>query len=111
MRFTTIVVSLFLISLMWGCAEEGGKLTDRQYLDRARVQVDKGALREATIELKNALSVNPKNKEARWLLGTTYLDLGENAFAEKELRYARELGVNDASVLPLLSRAFLRQGK
>ncbi len=85
--------------------------SDVEYVDRAKVKLDEQAYTATIIELKNALRKNPSNLEARWLLGSTYADLGNGPAAEKELLKARELGVDDNSVLPKLMKAMLNQGK
>ncbi|MEM9255147.1 MAG: XrtA/PEP-CTERM system TPR-repeat protein PrsT [Pseudomonadota bacterium] len=65
----------------------------------------------ATIELKNALLANSESAEARWLLGKLYLDTGDMASAEKELRGARTWGWQPNDVRPALAKALLAQGK
>lgn len=88
----------------------GGSHTDVQYVDRAQDYLDRGELKAASIELKNALQMNRDNAQARLLLGKVQLEVGNVAEAEKELRRASELSVADGAVLPLLARALLRQG-
>jgi len=79
--------------------------------DKARAFFDKGELRAATIELKNALQKDPNDADARLLLGKLYLDSGNGAAAEKELRRAIDLG-SDASLWRLdLVEALILQGK
>ncbi len=68
-------------------------------------------MNSASIELKNALRTAPNNPQARWLLGRLYLETRYPQGAEKELNKAREFGVNDAAVLPLLLKSLLMQGK
>lgn len=101
---------IILIVLLAGC-DNFGSITDSEYVKRAQVYLNKGEFKSATIELKNALAQNPKNTQARLLLGNQYLDAGNMPGAEKELRKAWELGVSDESILPLLARAYLAQGK
>ena len=96
-----------LICLSVAC---GGSLTDVQYVDRAQDYLDRGELKAASVELKNALQMNRENAQARLLLGKVQLEVGNAAEAEKELRRASELGVADGAVLPLLARALLAQG-
>lgn len=66
-----------------------------------------GELTAAVIELKSALQRNTDDADARALLGDIYLDLGDGAAAEKELRQAAALGRQDLS--PLIARSLLRQ--
>lgn len=101
---------IFLLALLTGC-DNFGSITDSEYVNKAQGYLDKGEIKAATIELKNALTQNPENAQARLLLGNLYLDTGNMPGAEKELHKARELGVSDESVLPLLASAYLAQGK
>ena len=101
---------IILFVLLTGC-DNFGSLSDSEYVNRAHDYLDKGEMKAATIELKNALSQNPKNAQARLLLSNLYLDTGNMPGSEKELRKAWELGVSDEAILPLLARAYLAQGK
>lgn len=93
-----------------GCYSDDS-LTDTQFVERAKEYQDGGKPRRAIVELKNALHLNPDNTEARWLLGRSYLLIGDGASAEKELRRAVELGVTQkAAVLPI-AKAILLQGE
>ncbi|HHH39538.1 MAG TPA: tetratricopeptide repeat protein, partial [Sedimenticola sp.] len=104
---TTLLLSL-LLGVFTGCSDSG---KNANHVEKASLYLNRGDLKEAAIELKNALQKNPNDLRARWLLGTLYLQTGNPASAEKELRRARELGVVDDSVLPLLARSLLRQKK
>lgn len=105
MKQLSVLLVLILIAVT-GC----GGPSDLQLVNRAQVFINEGQDNAAVIELKNALAVNPENKQARWLLGKVYYDNGWFADAEKELTAARRLGVADDSVLPLLARAWLGTG-
>ncbi len=109
-KLRIVLQTLFIIMLLVAC-EGGLVLTDAEYVKRAQEHLDNGQLQEAVIELKNALQTNPQNAQARWLLGNAQLELGNAPAAEKELARARELGVAGESVMPLLARAWLEQGK
>ncbi len=88
------------------CAPE---LTDAEHIARAKEFQHKGDLRSAAIELKSALKKNPRNPEARTLLGEAYLKLGNGVSAEKELRRAIDLGVRkEALLLPLVKSLALQ---
>ncbi len=96
-----------LLAVLGGCA----KPTEEEYLNRAKAALTEDDLDTAVINLKNALSLNKANGEARWLLGTTYLAQEDGASAEKELRRAKELGVSEQSLLLPLAQAYYIQRK
>jgi len=104
------IISVLLALLLVGCDGMFGDISDAEHVSRAQMFLDEGKLTSASIELKNALANNPDNAEARWLLGRLYVEIGNGLAAEKELNKARNFGVNDDSVLPLLLRALLLQG-
>ena len=85
--------------------------TAAEHVQRAKELQNKDQHSAAVIELKNALEKNPADKEARRLLGETYVALGEAQGAEKELRRAIELGLSPESVKVPLGRALLLQGE
>ncbi len=71
----------------------------------------KGDIKAALIQLKNAVANSPEDGEARLALGTLQLSTGDNVSAEKELGRARALGIAEDRVLPLLGRTLAQQGK
>lgn len=81
------------------------------YLRDAQAYIDKGEVSAAVIQLKNALLADPSNREARLLLGQTYLKQNDGLSAEKELRRAQELGAAREDVLAPLGRALLMTGQ
>lgn len=85
--------------------------TSQKLTEEARAYYQKGDNKAAVIQLKNALQETPENGEARYLLGLVYNDLGNGASAEKELRKASQLKVDEAKVLPALGKALLVQGQ
>jgi putative PEP-CTERM system TPR-repeat lipoprotein len=101
----------FMLSLVGMLIACGSSTSDEQYVNKAQSYLDKGELKAAAIELKNALRQNPDSTQARWLLGKLHLEMGNVAAAEKELSRAKELGLAEGEVVPLLARALLEQGK
>ncbi len=88
------------------CAQDK---TDLDHLQQAKQFQELNQWRAATIELKNALQKNPQNLEARRLLGLLYLDIGEGASAEKELRRVAEAESSKQQSAAPIARAMLLQ--
>lgn len=100
-----------MLALSVTACDLGQSVNDVEYVYRAREQLEKGKFRAAVIELKNALSVNPDNADARLMLGELYLDTGDGASAEKELQHAQQLGVPLEALQVPLARAWFLQRK
>ena len=79
-------------------------------LSSARDYLAKNDINAASIQLKNALQKDGTIAEARYLLGSVYLQQGDVPGAVRELRRASELGYPEVEVLPLLSRAMVLAG-
>lgn len=105
-----LVVIMFLSSssLLFGCSAD---VNEDQHLVNAEEYIDAGNINAASIELKNVLQKNPNNPRARLLMGRLNFEMGNMPAEEKELTKARELGVEDVLILPLMSRVLLLQGK
>jgi putative PEP-CTERM system TPR-repeat lipoprotein len=80
-------------------------------MTEAKQYQQKGDNKAALIQLKNAVAKSPENAEARFALGTLYIETGDMVSAEKELRKALSLGMNPAKAMPALARALLAQGQ
>ena len=80
-------ILIFIVLSILGCGS-----SDQEMIQAARSYLDQNKLREAALELKNALQENPENAEARYILGVINLDMGDMATAEKEFRRAAEAG-------------------
>ncbi|MCP4410526.1 MAG: PEP-CTERM system TPR-repeat protein PrsT, partial [Gammaproteobacteria bacterium] len=102
-----LLISIFLFIGLSACADK----SDVEYLQLGQQYNKSGELRSAIIELKNALQQNPKNSDARQLLGEIYVEFREGAAAEKELRRAAELGVKPELIAIPLAKALLYQQK
>lgn len=112
-KLSSFVGLLLAVFLMLTCLSACSKaeLTDAEYVQSAKAYQDKDELKAAVIELKNALLQNPDNTEARLLLGTVYVELGDGVSAEKELRRAHRLGVAKEGIVIPLAESLLLQGK
>lgn len=86
-------------------------ISDSEHLQRAKQYQEAGDVRASFIELKSALQQNPKNSEARLMLGELYVLVGNGAAAEKEITRAKNLGINNNYVVKLLFRSLLAQKK
>jgi len=104
-------VSVLSVSPAVRAAQDSVNEKSQQYYRDAQGYLDKGDINAASIQLKNAIRADPSNVSARYDLARIYLFLGDYAAAEKELTVARERGMADEKVLPLLAEAYLRQLK
>ncbi len=82
-----------------------------EYLVEAREFVDKGEIKAAVIQLKNALQEDPTSVQARVMLGSLYLRGGDGPAAAKEFGRARDLGAPEKLWLPGYARALMLQGQ
>lgn len=102
---TALCIALAVGAGLPGC-DRFRNFTDQEHVQRAKDFQAKGDLRASEIELKNALSKNPDNAEARLLLGDLYLTLQRGASAEKELKRALKLGAGSEALKVPLARAY-----
>ena len=92
-----------------GCIQKTASVDE--LLTLAAQERSKGRHEAAIIQLKNAVQRAPENGEVRYQLGTSYLDAGDHASAEKELRRAQELRYDPARVAVPLAKALLALGE
>ena len=110
--YNSVVIVLFIVfSATIVSCDLFSNLTDVEHVSRAKEFRDTGDLRATEIELKSALQKNPKNAEARWLLGLVNVELGNGPAAEKELRRALELGIARQAIVQPLGKSLLLQRK
>ncbi|MBU2871214.1 XrtA/PEP-CTERM system TPR-repeat protein PrsT [Colwellia sp. E2M01] len=104
MKFVKASLCLSVALAITACSEPASVET---HLKSAKSYLSENKTNESIIELKNAIRVDSKNAEARFLLGQIYLNLGEGAAAAKELERAHQFNYTANKVLPLLARAYL----
>jgi tetratricopeptide (TPR) repeat protein len=105
---TSLAVTLALVALT-ACDPRGGNF--EALYKRAQDQRAQGNIRASTIELKNALQKEPQNAAGRLLLGQNFIDLGDVASAEIELKRAQELGADANRTRLLLGEVKVLQGR
>src|SRR5258706_5639172 len=101
-----ILTAFFLLGII-GCTKSVPDPTE--LLRDAQRFYAEGNRNAAIIQLKNALGQDPKNVEARFLLGKSYLENGDLPAAENQLRNAIDLGGEKATIMPVLGRALLER--
>lgn len=105
MRLIKIVVCGLILSI--GTVSCGEKQTASSHIITAKSLNETSQTSQIIIELKNAIQLEPKNAEARYLLGQSYLNQGSGINAAKELEKALSLQFPYSKVVPLLARAYL----
>jgi putative PEP-CTERM system TPR-repeat lipoprotein len=81
------------------------------YVQNAQKLLDKGDVKGAAIELKNAAKAEPNNADLHVRLATVLLQLDNAPGAEVEARSALARGADDAVATPLLAEALVRSGR
>jgi cellulose synthase operon protein C len=109
MRRTAGTAAALLVALlvMAGCSDNDPE----KPLASAREYLQKNDLKSATIQVKNALQINPDLGEGRFLLGTILLRQGNPSAAEIELRKAQAAKYPENQVVPELAIALLMLGQ
>ncbi|MCC9596307.1 XrtA/PEP-CTERM system TPR-repeat protein PrsT [Rubrivivax sp. JA1055] len=106
MKHSLTAVAITVAALLAAC----GGPSEEELLATAKQSLAQNDSKSATISLKSALQKNPDLAEARLLLGTTLLAMGDAAGAVVELRKAEMLKLPEARVVPALARATLAAG-
>ncbi len=102
-RLVAVLLSAMLLA---GCSDSADDM-----LGSAKSYLANSDINSASIQLKNALQKDGSLVEARFLLGSVYLEQGDIPGAVRELRRASEMGYPEVSVAPLLSRAMVLSGE
>ena len=108
-RGTCMMLGLAAVLALGACGDDGQAL--QEHFDRGREYRSEGDIRAAVIEFKNVLQIDPEHAEARWLLGRSYLDLGDGASARKEIERARDLGFASPETNRAMVQALLLEGR
>lgn len=106
-----ILVPLGIVVLIYTVTEESPDGTGSgKKIVRERLQPEND-VQAGIVQLKTELQRNPGDAGARRQLGELYLNAGDGASAEKELRAAIQLGAKSDELTPLVLRALLLQGR
>ena len=81
-----------------------------ELINSAKDYISKNDNKTASIQIKNALQINPEMAEGRFLLGKVLLEEGDAVGAEMEFRKSLSLKYSPDNVIPLLAKAVLAQG-
>ena len=104
--FKHCILTVFLLNLI-ACDSLG--MSEQKMLQNAKTYLDNGDLMAASIELRNTLQKNNENAEARYLLGSISLKVGDLASAEKEFRRAADAGWSQEQVQLELARILINK--
>lgn len=86
MRTTVVATLVLTVSILFT-----SNVLSADYLKEAEQYLDKGEYKAAMIQLKNQLKQNPKDPQARYLLGKINFETGNIEGAEKEFHKAYKL--------------------
>ena len=101
----------FAVCFALGVSACSSDKTAEEYISAAKVSISESKSNDAVIALKNAVRADLKNVEARTLLGSLYLNMGDAAAAEKELQRAITLGGDMSYISPKMLKALYLQNK
>ncbi|WP_171035655.1 XrtA/PEP-CTERM system TPR-repeat protein PrsT [Colwellia ponticola] len=99
---TYIKTSVIVLALSLGAC--GETKTAQQLISSGNNFVQMSDFSSAVIEFKNAVSLEPENAQARFLLASAYIEQGNYLNAEKELARALELGIDFSRIAVLTAR-------
>lgn len=102
-----LALALLATVLVTGCFDP----SPEQYIKTGKSRLEKSDARGAAIEFKNALQKDPTVVEARFLLASALLKLGDAVGAAVELEKVEKAGYDNNVVAPLMARALMQQGK
>jgi putative PEP-CTERM system TPR-repeat lipoprotein len=97
------VIALIICLSLVGCSQKSAN----DYTNEANKALQQQAFQEAIVALKNAISLQPNNLQARQQLAHAHLMVGNAKSALKELNIAGVLETDKNETLPLLSKGLL----
>lgn len=103
-----VVAAIFALGALSGCSKPE---TSASLLADAQQYQQKGDIKAAMIQVKNAVAKSPEDGEARLQLSMLHAESGDPVSAEKEIRKARSLGIGAERTAPILAKALLMQNK
>lgn len=104
MNFVKSILCASVVLVISACGDNESAQT---YITQAESLIVKEQNNAAVISLKNALKLEAKNAQARFLLGRLYLAQGDAENAIKELELANKFKYDVNRVLPLLARSYM----
>ncbi|MGD2117583.1 MAG: PEP-CTERM system TPR-repeat protein PrsT [Chromatiales bacterium] len=110
MKKKTLLIALLSI-LIVGASQAGPTEEAAEFYEHAQSLLAEAKTKEALIELKNALQLDPNNLPARMLLGETHLKSGNAPEAEKEILLAKKMGADPSVYMLPLAKALNQQQK
>jgi len=108
MKNSIIISAIALSLILGGCSETK---TAQQLMSSGNDFVQVRDFSSAVIEFKNAVRLEPRNPNARYMLANAYLAQGSYLNAEKELSRALELGIDFANSAAQMARIKTRLDK
>ena len=107
LRLCLLLAMVLTLSIIGSC----GGPEPVEHLVLAKTYIEQNDINSAVIELKNALQKDPDYAEARWLLGSSYLKIGDGFAAWKELGLAESLGYGGSELIAAKLESLLLQGR
>jgi len=96
--FTLMILSLFIVSGLSGCSKEAKKA---KHWKRGEKYYSENKFREAIIEYKNVLQLDPKDATCRYKLGLSHLRTGQFREAFSEFSKSVELNQDLVEAPPI----------
>ena len=111
MKKILFIFNLVPVLLAAGILSACGDDKPEVLIAAAKTNLAKGDQKTAIIQIKNALQADPNMPEARFLLGTALLNVGDAVAAEIEFEKSRRLKYSDDLLVPKIIQSMLMQGK